>query len=115
MNKPLGILNCAILTGGNGTYNYYELSREKAVEFVKDSLKDGRGIISAVGHKATSDILTTLLETEIPCNRIQFKQEVGQGCIVFSLNKRIEEGRILSREEIEEIGYKFFYLLMSVA
>jgi hypothetical protein len=37
--------------------------------------------------------------------RIQFKQEIGHKAIVFKLNQRPPEVSVLSREEIEEIGY----------
>lgn len=96
--KP-GLLNCAIITGGEGLYEYKPISVDQAKEIIKD------GFISAIGHQATAQVLSTLLETEIPANRIQFKQGLNQKAVVFSLNKRIEEGRILTVEEIEEIGY----------
>ena len=40
-------------------------------------------------------------------NRIQFSHEKGQFALVFKLKGRPEEGKILSREEIEAIGYEF--------
>lgn len=97
--RPVLILNCAILTA-HGTFYYYPVTLEKAKEYIKEN-----GFISAVGHAATATILSELLGVEIPANRIQAKQEGGQMAIVFSMNKRIEEGKILTREEIEEIGY----------
>lgn len=99
---PIAILNTSILTG-YGQYGYSPLLLEQAQKIVKDSPE----ILSAVGHQSTSDILTELLGIEIPVNRIQFAQEVGQEAIVFKLKGRPPEGKILSREEIEEIGYEF--------
>ena len=93
------ILNCAILTSLGG-FDYRKSSVEEAKKLLQEN-----GFESAVGHKATAEILSQILDTEIPQNRIQAKQEAGQIAIVFSMNKRIEEGRILNREEIEEIGY----------
>lgn len=93
------ILNCAILTT-IGEFSYRKSSVKEARELIQEN-----GFESAVGHKATAEILSQILETEIPQNRIQAKQEAGQIAIVFSMNKRIEEGRILNREEIEEVGY----------
>ena len=40
-------------------------------------------------------------------NRQMFAQQPGQQALVFKLNGRPEEGKILSVEEIERIGYKF--------
>ena len=88
-------------------YNYKPITIEYAQRLIKEN-----GFISAIGHNSTAEVLTTLLETNIPMNRIQFKQSPGQKCIVFSLNKRIEEGRILSFDEIREIGYSLNLLEM---
>ena len=97
----LGILNTSILTN-TGTYELKDISLQEAQRLVQEN-----EILSAVGHQSTAEILTTLLDTEIPMNRIQFAQETGQRALVFKLNGRPEEGKILSQEEIEAIGYKF--------
>ncbi|SHJ97896.1 STIV orfB116 family protein [Paramaledivibacter caminithermalis] len=49
--------------------------------------------------------ISDLFELNIPMKRIQFKQEIGHKAIVFKLNQRPPEVSVLSREEIEEIGY----------
>ena len=97
----LAILNTSILTN-TGTYELKDISLQEAQRLVQEN-----EILSAVGHQSTAEILTTLLDTEIPMNRIQFAQETGQRALVFKLNGRPEEGKILSQEEIEAIGYKF--------
>ena len=101
----LAILNTSILTT-TGTFKLEDISLDTAKNLVKEN-----NILSAVGHQSTSSILTTLLETEIPVNRIQFAQETGQKALVFKLNGRPEEGKILTVEDIEEIGYKFQLLI----
>ena len=101
----LAILNTSILTT-EGTFTLKDLTLEEAKNLVKEN-----NILSAVGHQSTSSILTTLLETEILVNRIQFAQETGQKALVFKLNGRPEEGKILTVEDIEEIGYKFQLLI----
>jgi hypothetical protein len=101
MSKKLAILNTSILTA-EGSYTLKQISLEEAKSLVSSS-----EVLSAIGHQSTADILTELLETEVPLNRIMFVQETGQQAIVFKLNGRPEEGKILSREEIEAIGYKF--------
>lgn len=97
----LAVLNTSILTT-EGTFTLKDITLEEARNLVTEN-----EILSAVGHQSTADILTTLLETEIPMNRIQFAQETGQKALVFKLNGRPEEGKILTAEEIEAIGYKF--------
>ena len=40
-------------------------------------------------------------------NRVMYKQDSGDQALIFKLNGRPEEGKILSVEEIKEIGYEF--------
>jgi hypothetical protein len=40
-------------------------------------------------------------------NRIEYKQELGDIALCFKLKGRPEEGKILTVEEIESIGYEF--------
>lgn len=101
MSQPIAILNTSILTEF-GSYDYWKCPLSKAKEMLQ-----GKEILSAVGHQATADILTELLEVEIPMNRIQFSHNVNQFALVFKLKGRPEEGKILTREEIESIGYEF--------
>ena len=101
----LAILNTSILTV-TGIFELKDITLQEAQQLVKDN-----NILSAVGHQSTADILTTLLGTEIPMNRIMFEQEQGQKALVFKLNGRPEEGKILTVEEIEQIGYKFQLLI----
>jgi len=60
----------------------------------------------------TSILLTELLEVPVEMNRINYRQEPGDIAVVFKLNTRPAEGRILTREEIEAIGYSFGFLRM---
>ena len=97
--KPT-ILNTSILTNF-GSYEYQKISLEDAKAVVSN------GFNSAIGHQSTADILTSLLGVNVSLNRIQYSQKVGELALVFKLNGRPEEGAILSREEIEKIGYEF--------
>ena len=99
--EKMGILNTSILTC-EGEYKLEQISLEEARDLIKNN-----EFVSAIGHKSTAEILTMLLGEKIEENRIMFEQEVGQKCLVFKLNGRPEEGKILTKEEIEAIGYKF--------
>ena len=101
----LVILNSSILTT-TGIFELKDVSLQEAQRLVKEN-----EILSAVGHQSTAEILTTLLGTEVPMNRIMFEQEQGQMALVFKLLGRPEEGKILTQEEIEAIGYKFQILI----
>lgn len=99
----LAILNTSIITA-EGTFELKGITLEEAQKLAKENKEN---ILSAVGHQSTADILTELLGLEIPVNRINFIQETQQSALVFKLNGRAPEGVILSKEEIEAIGYKF--------
>jgi len=94
------ILNTSILTS-YGSYNYCAISLEMAKNLIAD------GFQSAVGHQSTCDVLTSLLGVSVPLNRIQYRQDEGDVALVFKLNGRPEEGKILTASEIEAIGYEF--------
>jgi hypothetical protein len=64
------------------------------------------GFISAVGHQATADILSKLLDIPVLFNRIEVKLQKGDVLIVFQLLKRLEEGKVLTEEEIKNLPYK---------
>ena len=101
----LAILNTSILTT-TGLFELQDITLEQAQQLVQDN-----EILSAVGHQSTADILTTLLGTEVPMNRILFEQETGQKALVFKLNGRPEEGKILTSDEIHQMGFKFQLLI----
>ncbi|MBM7614481.1 YddF family protein [Alkaliphilus hydrothermalis] len=96
---PIVLFNGTIATT-NGIYSIQDINVESAKKLMAE-----KGVISAIGHKATAEILTDILEQPIPMNRIEFHQQVGQIAIVLKLNIRPEEGVILSKEEVDKIGY----------
>lgn len=102
----LGLLNTSIMTAP-GAYELHDVSLEYAKLIV--TIYEGN-LDSAIGHASTAEIMSTLLGVEIPVNRQMFEQQPGQSAIVFKLNGRPEEGKILTVEEIEKIGYKFQFL-----
>lgn len=98
----IGILNTPILTG-EGTYKLSNITLEQAQKLVNEN-----EFISYIGHQATAEIISILLGTEVPMNRGQFKQEIGQKAIIFKLKSRLQEGQVLlTMQEIEKIGYEF--------
>lgn len=99
INLPVALFNGTVATT-NGLYRIDDIDIESAKKFIQEY-----NFISAIGHKATAEIMSELLGIVVPMNRIQFHQEVGQLVIVFKLNCRPPEGTILNREEIERIGY----------
>ena len=103
----IALLNTSILTT-TGNYSLKDISLEQAIEIVQ---KNKNNLDSAIGHESTAQIMTQLLKTTVEVNRQMFVQQVGQEAIVFKLNGRPPEGKILSTKEIEKIGYKFQLLV----
>lgn len=107
MNETqLILLNTSILTSF-GTYIYKPLTLEEARELVSEFRQEEKSIQSAIGHQSTAELLTTLLEFPVAANRMEFKQTADDLALIFKLNGRPPEGKVLSREELEEIGYEF--------
>jgi len=63
---------------------------------------------SAVGHQGTADILSSLLGVTVPMNRVTLKLGKGDILVVFQLLTRLEEGKVLTSEELEKLPFKFF-------
>jgi hypothetical protein len=82
--------------------------RTVSLDDVKTLLKEDRASrLSAVGHAATAQIMSELLGEEVKENRIQYAQQEEDIAICFKLKGRIPEGQILTREQIEAIGFEF--------
>jgi hypothetical protein len=62
---------------------------------------------SAVGHDSTAEIMSTILGVEVSVNRVSITPVPGDQCLCFKLNKRAPEGVILTKEQIEELGYNW--------
>lgn len=99
----LALLNTSILTT-TGRYSLIDISLEQARELIAINIGN---LDSAIGHNSTAEIMSTLLGTKIEVNRQVFEQQSEQDALIFKLKGRAEEGKILTREEIEEMGYKF--------
>ncbi len=96
---PIALFNGTIATT-NGLYRVSDISQSEARKLIKE-----HSYISAIGHEATVEIMSEILNVSVAYNRIQFKQALGQKAIVFKLKERPIEGLVLSKEEIVKIGY----------
>jgi hypothetical protein len=98
--QKVTLLNTSVLTS-YGSFTYKPLTLEEARRLAAE------GFESAIGHPETAEVLSELLTTPVPVNRIDYTQQPGEKAIVFKLKSRVPAGTILSRREIEEIGYEF--------
>ena len=108
----LSMLAPSAFTPGRGVYGggaaflmVEKIDLEKAKE-----LLNRYGFISAVGHESTAQFLTQLLGLPVPVNRVAVQLQLGDAAIVFQLLSRLPEGKILTKEELAEIRYQFYYV-----
>jgi len=104
--KRLILFNASVLTS-YGTFRFELLSFDEAREIVHKYKKENKEIVSAVGHQATAEVMSEILEFTVEKKRLNFSQNIDEAALIFKLKTRAEEGEILSRAEIEEIGYEF--------
>ena len=118
MKTRVVLLNTSILTA-YGCFSYRETTLDYA-RFVaqlahrsaQSALCDMGPLLSAIGHESTAQVLTSLLGVPVPVNRVQYEQSPDDLAIVFKLRGRPPEGRILTVQEIEAIGFDFGMLKM---
>jgi len=73
-----------------------------------------QGFVSAVGHEATAKVLSVLLGTDVPFNRVQIAITGGDVIISFQFLVRLPEGKVLGDDEVlalyNEGKIKFFHV-----
>ncbi|MEM4619449.1 MAG: DUF1874 domain-containing protein [Desulfurococcaceae archaeon] len=80
------------------TLDIKELSaREFCIELYREE------IVSAVGHQSTVDLVNKLCNTNFTTSRIMIRLEDWDELILVQLLTRLEEGKILSNKELEEM------------
>jgi predicted ABC-type ATPase len=62
-----------------------------------------RNAISAVGHESTARVISERLGVPIKVNRIEVKLNLGDVAIVFQIGRRLNEGEVLSAEQIKAL------------
>ncbi len=98
------VLNTPILTN-YGTYQFYEIDPDYAIDILMNEKW-----VSAVGHQGTADFMSKLFGINIPMNRIQVTMQTGDRAIVFRLLKRLQEGVVLTEEELKHIPFEIALL-----
>lgn len=63
-------------------------------------------IVSALGHEGAAQAFRGLIGAEVPMSRLEVTFKAGDTAFCIKLNRRPPEGAILTREQMEEIGYQ---------
>jgi Domain of unknown function (DUF1874). len=83
---------------------------EASVEDVKNILN--QGFVSAIGHEATAKIITTQLGVNVPVNRVSISLKRGDTLLVYQLLKRLEEGKVLTEQEMMQVPAKWYIVTL---
>jgi len=75
--KTVYVLNTPVITA----YGDWQFSCPLSVAQAQAVLADG--LVSATGHQGTAELLSTLLDIEIPTNRISIEMQPGDKALVF--------------------------------
>lgn len=103
-----------------GVFSLKKITTEKAISYFRKMADNFSGYMelytSAIGHQSTCDALNTLLELQgsekITVNRIEIQMKRGDEALIFKPKGRLEEGKVLTVEELNQIGYDFYHLFM---
>jgi hypothetical protein len=82
------------------TVELQKISIEQAKQLLQKN-----GFISAIGHEGTAKLLSSLLNINIPVNRISIYFEKGDIGIHFFPKQRLPEGKVFSYEELQKIDF----------
>lgn len=96
----LYLLNTPVLTA----YGTWKFTGPIDVEAAKILL--AAGFESAIGHAGTAELLSTLLELEVPANRISITMNPGDKAVIFRMKERLPEGKVYSREEVAQLPFE---------
>ena len=111
------IVNSTILTA-EGCFDHKKVSAERALEIFKELSDNGSGYyenyISAIGHESTASALNEVLGLnggdKIPAIRREIKTKPDDICLCFKVKGRLPEGVVLTKEELEAIGFEFYII-----
>ena len=69
---------------------------------------------SCVSHESTSQVLSKLLQRDVPFNRVNVSLSKGDTLYVFQVLKRPQEGQVFTAKELEEIVSSKLYKILKV-
>lgn len=65
--------------------------------------QEARNAVSAVGHPATAQVLSTICGFPISANRVMITLQPGDTLLVFQILERLPEGKVLTASEVQQL------------
>lgn len=108
MSTKVYIFNTTILTTPGLTFHSEVIDAARAQRLVAPL--PGREVISAIGHESTAQIASAVLGRKVEVNRVAASMQDGDLAVCVKLRGRAPEGAILTREQVEAIGFDLVLL-----
>jgi hypothetical protein len=96
-----------------GIYVNRKIKKEEAQRIIwENSLPEfANNITSALGHQGSVDAFNVCFpDLKTTLNRIVCQMSTGDEAIALKVIGRVQEGQILTMEQLEELGYEFFHI-----
>ena len=90
---------------GDGAIGVVEITDQRAKSILSD------GFQSAIGHQSTADFIKAMIGIDVPVNRVSLSLEDEDMMVVLQLQGRLQEGKVLSEEEMKQIPYKWYLVI----
>jgi hypothetical protein len=76
-----------------------KIDKEEFCLDLEDSMKYGQ-FVNAIGHESTVNLVNMLCGVNLQKNRVEVKMVEGDKALIIQPIQRLEEGKVLSDEEI---------------
>ena len=88
--------------GADGVWRMATITAAEAVDLVHAG-----EWTSAVGHESSADAMSAALGAPVAMNRLTVEPQPGDSFLCLRLHRRPPEGAILSRDQLEELGFSW--------
>lgn len=65
---------------------------------------------SAIGHQATADLLSRLLQLDINAHRTKISMNIGDSALIFRLTTRLPENTLLTEAQLAQQEYELSWM-----